>query len=138
MKKYLILLLSLLTLLLASCGNTYGLEYINVNYNNPENGVIDANGAEITIMVESTHSFQLASNSPDVSFFRNGVVTFSHDGMAIVESTHDVYVPANKSDVERAIVITASHQHNPKITSSIIFVQPAQEEQDEETPTPIE
>lgn len=138
MKKYLILLSSLLALVLTSCGNTYGLEHINANYDNPDNGVIDANGAEITIMVESTHSFQLTSNSPDVSFFRNGVVNFSHDGVAIVESTHDVYVQANKSGAERTIVITASHQHNPNMYSSIIFVQPAQEEQDDVVSTPIE
>lgn len=123
--KRLLLLLPFLAVLLASCDKTVSNEFIQMSYNTPENGVIAAEGGEIIINVESTHSFQMSSNSSAFSFFQDGLVRYDKDGVAIVETVHTVYVAPNETGKERELSIVARHLHNPEILSSLNFIQPA-------------
>ena len=126
MKKYLFLaLLPLVAMLFVSCDKEISYESISTSYVNPADGVIPADGGEITISVTSTHSFKMSSPSSAFSFFKEGVVNYSHDGVAEVETTHIVHVAPNETDQERKLYIVAAQLHNPERQSSLIFVQPA-------------
>lgn len=127
MKKYLILLLPLVAMLFMSCDKEISCEFINASYVAPAEGLIPAEGGEIEIKVASTHSFKLSSPSSDFSFFRDGVVDYSHDGVAVVETNHRVHVTPNKTGEERHLFIVASHLYNPDMKSTLVFLQPAKE-----------
>jgi hypothetical protein len=98
-----------------------------MEYVDPANGVIPAEGGEITIKVISTHSFQLTSSSSAFSFFRDGKVTYDREGVALVETTHTVNVSANEDTVERVLYTEATHLRNSEISTSRAFLQPAKE-----------
>jgi hypothetical protein len=128
--KKIFLLFPILALLLHSCNNTYSFQSIEILYDNPENGIIKADGGPITVYVESTHSFQFTSQSPDVSFFRDGIVDYQQDGIAIVLRKYEISVQPNNTGKERLILISAHHQNNPEFTSTIVFKQLAKEEEE--------
>lgn len=127
MKKYIFVLLPLMAILCVSCLKEISLESIDMEYVDPANGVIPAEGGEITIKVISTHSFQLTSSSSAFSFFRDGKVTYDREGVALVETTHTVNVSANEDTVERVLYIEATHLRNSEISTSRAFLQPAKE-----------
>ena len=127
MKKYIFVLLPLMALLCVSCLKEISLESIDMEYVDPANGVIPAEGGEITIKVISTHSFQLTSPSSAFSFLRDGKVPYDREGVALVETTHTVNVSANEDTVERMLYIEATHLRNSEISTSRLFLQPAKE-----------
>lgn len=127
MKKYLFLVLPLLAMLFMSCNNEVSYESINASYDTPADGLIPAEGGEITIKVASTHSFKLSSQSSAFSFYEDGIVNYKPDGVAVVESTHKVDVASNETGADRQLFIVATHLRNPAMESSLIFLQPAME-----------
>lgn len=133
MKKTFIFLISLFAFL-SSCTDSPTLESLSMSYVTPENGVIPASGGEITISATSTHSFQMTSNSTALSFFKDGLVNFSKEGVALVTTTHSINVTPNETGAERQLTIIATHLQNPDITASLRFVQPAHEEDEEDSP----
>lgn len=133
MKKTFIILISLFALL-SSCTDTPNLESLSMGYVTPEYGVIPASGGEITISATSTHSFQMTSNSTAFSFLKDGIVKFNKEGVALVTTTHLINVTPNETGAERQLTIIATHLQNPDITASLRFVQPAQEEDEEDSP----
>jgi hypothetical protein len=131
MKKYLLLLCSLITITFSSCDKTYSLQFIDITYQTPENGIIDAKGGEITVNVHSTHSFQLFSECSDVNFLRDGLVNLSQEGFAIIQTPHNIFIQPNKTGEERIIYISATHLNNPDIQATIPFRQPALNEKED-------
>lgn len=130
MKKFFLLLLPLMMMAFSSCTKEeVRFQYIDMGYVNPSDGIISAEGGEITYMVASSHSYKMSSTSDAVSFLRDGVVKYDKNGYAIVELNHAVYVSANKTDKERTIIIEAEHSSNPEYKSSLIFIQPAKVEE---------
>ncbi len=132
MKKYLFLMLPLVAILFSACSEGYSLEKIEAYYVTNEDKILDANGETITIMVASTHSYVMKSEPSDAcSFLRNGVVTYSQEGVAIMEVEHEVGINPNTTGQGREVIITATHRHNPEIITSLLFYQPAQTEEEE-------
>ncbi len=127
MKKYLFLVLPLVAMLFMSCNKEISYEFINASYVTPADGVIPAAGGEIVIRVASTHSFKLSSPSSAFSFFKDGIVNYSQDGVAVVETDHTVHVAPNETDEERHLFVVASHLRNPDMETSLVFLQPAKE-----------
>lgn len=127
MKKYLFFVLPLVAMLFMSCDNEMSYEYIDASYVTPANAVLPAEGGEIEIKVASTHSFKLSSPSSAFSFFRDGIVNLSQDGVAVVETNHTVHVSANESGAERQLYVVATHLRNTDMSASLVFVQPAKE-----------
>lgn len=126
MRKYLFFILPLMAMLFVSCDKEVSFETINMYYEaSTPNGVIDAEGGKITVKVSSTHSFKLSSDNSAFSFFKDGVVNFDQDGVAIVDVVCPVHVAPNTTGKERHLVIKATHLHNPSISSSRIYLQPA-------------
>ena len=125
MKKLasILLLLPLMAFLLTSCLKEISFESIDMEYVTPSDGLIPAEGGEITIKVISTHSFQLSSSSSVFSFFREGRVPYDRDGVALVETIHTVNVSANNDSVDRELHIEATHLGNSDITASLPFLQ---------------
>ena len=97
MKKYLFLILPLVAMLFMSCEKEISLELINSSFVTPADGVIPAEGGEIVIKVASTHSFKMSSPSSAFSFFKEGIVNYSQEGVAVVETEHTVHVDANET-----------------------------------------
>lgn len=129
MTKRLLLLLPFLAVLFVSCDKTISNEMIQLSYETPNNGVIPAEGGEIIVVAESTHSFQMSSTSSAFSFFQEGKVKYDKEGVAIVETRHTIYVAPNETGKEREMHIVARHLHNPEILSTLNFVQPAKDAQ---------
>ena len=127
MKKLLFLVLPLLATIFISCNKEISYEIINASYVTPAEGLIPAEGGEIVIKVASTHSFKLSSPSSAFSFFKDGIVNYSQDGVAVVETEHTVHVAPNETGEERHLFIVASHLRNPDMETSLIFLQPAKE-----------
>lgn len=127
MKKLLFLVLPLLATIFISCNKEISYEIINASYVTPAEGLIPAEGGEIVIKVASTHSFKLSSPSSAFSFFKDGIVNYSQDGVAVVETKHTVNVAPNETGEERHLFIVASHLRNPDMETSLIFLQPAKE-----------
>lgn len=127
MKKLLFLVLPLLATIFISCNKEISYEIINASYVTPAEGLIPAEGGEIVIKVASTHSFKLSSPSSAFSFFKDGIVNYSQDGVAVVETEHIVNVAPNETGEERHLFIVASHLRNPDMETSLIFLQPAKE-----------
>lgn len=127
MKKLLFLVLPLLATIFISCNKEISYEIINASYVTPAEGLIPAEGGEIVIKVASTHSFKLSSPSSAFSFFKDGIVNYSQDGVAVVETEHTVNVAPNETGEERHLFIVASHLRNPDMETSLIFLQPAKE-----------
>ncbi|MBQ5654991.1 MAG: BACON domain-containing protein [Bacteroidaceae bacterium] len=129
MKKYLFLILPLVAMLFMSCEKEISLELINSSYVTPADGVIPAEGGEIVIKVASTHSFKMTSPSSAFSFFKEGIVNYSQEGVAVVETEHTIHVDANETDKERHMYIVATQLHNQDIATSLVFLQPAKQEE---------
>lgn len=127
MKKLLFLVLPMLATIFISCNKEISYEIINASYVTPTDGLIPAEGGEIVIKVASTHSFKLSSPSSAFSFFKDGIVNYSQDGVAVVETEHTVNVAPNETGEERHLFIVASHLRNPDMETSLIFLQPAKE-----------
>lgn len=127
MKKYLFFMLPLVAMLFMSCSKEISYEYIEASYVTPAEGLIPADGGEITIKVASTHSFKLSSPSSAFSFFKDGIVNYSQDGVAVVETEHTVHVAPNETGKERHLFIVANHLRNPDMETSLVFLQPAKE-----------
>ena len=127
MKKLLFLVLPLLATIFISCNKEISYEIINASYVTPAEGLIPAEGGEIVIKVASTHSFKLSSPSSAFSFIKDGIVNYSQDGVPVVETEHTVYVAPNETGEERHLFIVASHLRNPDMETSLIFLQPAKE-----------
>lgn len=128
MRKYLLFLLPLMAMLFVSCDKEISFETINMHYDaSTPNGVIDAQGGEISVTVSSTHSFKLSSGNSAFSFFKDGVVNFSQDGVAVVDVACPVHVTPNNTGEQRQLVIKAAHLHNPNMSSSLVYIQPAAE-----------
>ena len=127
MKKLLFLVLPLLATIFISCNKEISYEIINASYVTPAEGLIPAEGGEIVIKPTSTHSFKLSSPSSAFSFFKDGIVNYSQDGVAVVETEHTVNVAPNETGEERHLFIVASHLRNPDMETSLIFLQPAKE-----------
>ncbi|MDE5561522.1 MAG: hypothetical protein K2J00_06970 [Bacteroidaceae bacterium] len=125
MKKYLLLLLPLLAVFFVSCDDEVSHKEISMYHVEPQNGVVNSDGGEITIMVASTHSFQLSSDISDVSFFEEGIVKYKKDGVAVIETQHLVYVAPNNTGKERRFYIQARQLMNADMVSTLLFVQPA-------------
>lgn len=128
MKKYLFLILPLVAMLFMSCEKEISLELINSSYVTPADGVIPAEGGEIVIKVASTHSFKMTSPSSAFSFFKEGIVNYNQEGVAVVETEHMVHVDANETGKERHMHIVATQLHNQDISTSLVFLQPAKQE----------
>ena len=116
--------LPLMALLLTSCVKGVSLESISMEYVTPEDEILPAEGGEITIKVVSTHSFKMSSTSSAFSFFKDGLVNYSKDGVAVVETQHNVHVAPNNTDEVRILYITAQHLNHDEMCASIRFVQP--------------
>lgn len=129
MKKYLFLILPLVAMLFISCEKEISLELINSSYVTPADGVIPAEGGEIVIKVASTHSFKMTSPSSAFSFFKEGIVNYSQEGVAVVETEHMVHVDANETGKERHMYIVSTQLHNQDIATSLVFLQPAKQEE---------
>ena len=86
MKKLLFLVLPMLATIFISCNKEISYEIINASYVIPAEGLIPAEGGEIVIKVASTHSFKMSSPSSAFSFFKDGIVNYSQDGVAVVET----------------------------------------------------
>lgn len=129
MKKYLFLILPLVAMLFMSCEKEISLELINSSYVAPADGVIPAEGGEIVIKVASTHSFKMTSPSSAFSFFKEGIVNYSQEGVAVVETEHTIHVDANETGKERHMYIVATQLHNQDIATSLVFLQPAKQEE---------
>ena len=129
MKKFfLLLILPLLMVTFTSCTkDEVKFQYISMDYVNPDNAAISANGGEITYEVCSTHSYKMTSTSDAVSFLRDGNVQYDKNGYAYVTLTHAVHIAPNTTGKERTITIEAKHTSNPEYRSSLIFIQPAKE-----------
>lgn len=132
MTKRLLFILPLLVLLFVSCDKTISREEISMSYNTPANSILPAEGGEITINVASTHSFRLSSSSSAMSFFKEGLVTYDKEGVAIVETTHTINVAPNETTEEKEMIVVARQLHNPEILSSLVFIQPAKEVSEEQ------
>ena len=135
MRKHILFLLPIFSLLLSSCLNTYSLESISMDYNDMETNVLSAEAQEFEIGVTSTHSFNLHCDSSFVSFINNGVVTYNNSGVAVVRTTHKVYLEENKTPDERVFYIQATNKFNPERTAAIIFKQLSKEEDVEQDTT---
>ena len=127
MKKYLLLVLPFVAMMFMSCDKEVSYEYINASYVTPDDGLIPAEGGEIIIKVASTHSFKMSSPSSAFSFFKDGIVNYSQDGVAVVETDHTVHVAPNETGEERHLFIVANHLRNPDMETSLVFLQPAKE-----------
>ncbi len=137
MKKFL-LMLPLVAILISSCSEGYSLEQISSycvteleKYEIPSGesiGVLSADGGKITISVTSTHSYVMNSDPAGVfEFTAYGVVNFSQEGVALIETWHEVQVNPNTTGKPREVRIMAKQRHNPEMVTSILFYQPAQE-----------
>lgn len=132
MKKYLLLLLPMVVILLSSCSKGYSLEMIDADYVTNEDKILKAEGENIIINVASTHSYIMTSVPSDACTFRNnGVVPYTKEGVAIIEIEHEVQVNPNTSGENREVCIFARHRRNPEIVTSILFYQPAQAKEEE-------
>lgn len=131
MKKYLLLLLPLLAVFFLSCDDEVSHKEISMCHVEPQNGVVNADGGEITIMVASTHSFQLSSSITDVSFFKDGIVKYNKEGVAVIETQNQVHVAPNNTGKERRFYIQARQLMNADMVSTLLFVQPAKAESEE-------
>lgn len=130
MKKLHLLLLSFLAITLFGCDEKMTFEQISMDYVNPEIGVIGADGGEITLSVASTHSFRLTTNCPsDVFFFRDGVVDYDKNGVALVTTNHAVSVGKNTGNTPREIHIYAKQQHNAEMSAVLIYLQSPKEKE---------
>lgn len=132
MTKRLLFILPLMAMLLLSCDNAISHHEIKITFDTPNNSIIPAEGGEIIINVASTHSFKLSSNSSAMSFFKDGLVNYDKDGVAIVETKHTINVDSNKTKKERELIVVARQLSNPEILSSLVFIQPALETEEEE------
>ena len=117
--------LPLMAFLLTSCVKEVSLESISMEHVTPENEILPAEGGEITIKVISTHSFRMSSPSSAFSFFKDGIVNYTKDGVAVVESNNNVHVSPNNPGEARTLYMTAHHQTNDEMSASLMFVQPA-------------
>ena len=117
--------LPLMALLLTSCVKEVSFESISMEYVTPKDEILPAEGGEITIKVISTHSFRMSSTSSAFSFFKDGIVNYSKDGVAVVESNHNVHVSPNNTGEARTLYITAQHLTNDEMSASLQFIQPA-------------
>ncbi|MBR5576264.1 MAG: hypothetical protein IKW22_03130 [Bacteroidaceae bacterium] len=115
--------LPLMALLFSSCLKEISYETIDMEYVTPSNGLIPAEAGEITIRVISTHSFRMSSTSSAFSFFKDGLVNYSKDGVRPVGTEHTVNVSANNDSLSRVLFIQATHLGNSEITSSLPFLQ---------------
>lgn len=127
MKKYLLLVLPFVVMMFMSCDKEVSYEYINASYVTPDDGLIPAEGGEIIIKVASTHSFKMSSPSSAFSFFKDGMVTYSKDGVMVVETDHTIHVEPNETGQERQMYIVARQLHNSEMASTLYFLQPAKE-----------
>lgn len=134
MKKTFIALVSAFALF-CSCSDDQSFKSITMDYVSPDNGVIPAEGGEIEIKVNSTHSFQMTSSSAAFSFFRDGMVNYDKDGVAIVTTSHKVNVTPNTTGSERRLSIIATQLSNADMRASLQFIQPAMEEETPDTPS---
>lgn len=126
MKKFFLLLMPLMMMAFTSCTKEeVRFQIIDMAYVNPADGVISAEGGEITYKVGSTHSYKMSSTSDAVSFLRDGVVKYDKNGYAVVELNHEVHVSANNTGKERRILIEAQHTSNSEYRASLLFIQPA-------------
>lgn len=126
MKKFFLLLMPLMMMAFTSCTKEdVRFQIIDMAYVNPSDGVISAEGGEITYMVGSSHSYKMSSTSDVVSFLRDGVVKYDKNGYAVVELNHEVHVSANNTGKERRILIEAQHTSNSEYRASLLFIQPA-------------
>ena len=116
--------LPLMAFLLTSCVKEVSFESISMEHVTPKDEILPAEGGEITIKVISTHSFRMSSPSSAFSFFKDGIVNYSKDGVAVVESNHNVHVSPNNTGEVRMLYITAQHLNNDEMCASIRFVQP--------------
>lgn len=127
MKKYLLLLLPMMAILLSACSKGYSLEMIEADYVTNEDKILKAEGENIVINVASTHSYIMTSVPSGACEFRNsGVVPYTKEGVAVIELEHEVQINPNTSGEDREIRIFARHRRNPEIVTSILFYQPAQ------------
>lgn len=126
MKKLLVFLLPFMMFFVQGCSKEYSLETISMSCVVPENPIVSADGGEIIIKVSSTHSFQITCDQQGIcSFLRNGDVDYDKEGVAIIETNHEVFVSSNNTGGERRFYIIATNKYNPEIKSSIAFIQPA-------------
>lgn len=132
MKKYFMLLLPMMAILLSACSKGYSLEMIDADYVTNTNQILKAEGEKITIKVSSTHSYVMtALPAGSCEFVNNGVVKYSQEGVAIIDLEHEVLVNPNTTGEEREVQIIATQRHNPEIVSTIIFRQLAQGAEEE-------
>ena len=117
--------LPLMAFLLTSCVKEVSLESISMEHVTPVNEILPDEVGEITIKVFSTHSFRMSSPSSAFSFFKDGIVNYTKDGVAVVESNHNVHVSPNNTGETRTLYITAQHMLNDEMSASLMFVQPA-------------
>ena len=118
-------LLPMIAFLLNSCVKEVSFESISMEHVTPKDEILPAEGGEITIKVISTHSFRMSSTSSAFSFFKDGIVPYTKDGVAVMESNHNVHVSPNNTGETRTLFITAQHLTNDEMSASLMFVQPA-------------
>lgn len=139
MRKYLLLLLPAVAILLAACSKGYSLEYMNASYVSkkdqidepnpnpivPEDQVIDAEGGKLYCVVSSTHSYVLSADPSGIcDFVNNGVVKYSQEGVAIIDIKHEVSVNPNNTESGRVVRIVATQRRNSQMVASLMYYQP--------------